>query len=176
MLNSLGNILHDSGQAAAAVESYGEALALLDGLEGYQEMKATVMTNLGGCLVEAGSFDQGMSMLRTARTRAQQSGYRRVAALAVTRSAEAWRHRGRRKRARELLIESDALASRVEGSFHDILFLNAYHRWRDRAVRRGKPNGRANRLRTAAPSPVVAAAAIPGGRSNSIVTWRRTRR
>ena len=28
-----------------------------------------------------------------------------------------------------MLTEADALASRAEGGFHDILFLNAYHRW-----------------------------------------------
>jgi len=129
VLNSLGNILHDGNRPAEAAESYREALSILDKLEGYHEMKTTVMTNLGGCLVATGHFEQGLAMLRAARTRAQRDGFRRVAALAVTRAAEAWKQRGDLTKARELLSESDALASRVEGAFHDILFLNAYNRW-----------------------------------------------
>jgi transcriptional regulator with XRE-family HTH domain len=129
VLNSLGNILHDGGRPVEAVESYREALAILDELQGFLEMKTTVMTNLGGSLVAAGQFEQGLTMLRGARTKAQQNGFRRVAALVVTRMAEAWEQRGDRARSRELLSESDSLASRVEGSFHDILFLNAFHRW-----------------------------------------------
>jgi transcriptional regulator with XRE-family HTH domain len=129
VLNSLGNILHDGGRPAEAVEHYREALAVLEELEGNLEMKTTVMTNLGGSLVATGQFDQGFATLRSARVKAQQNGFRRVAALAVTRMAEAWEQRGERARARELLSESDSLASRVEGSFHDILFLNAFHRW-----------------------------------------------
>jgi transcriptional regulator with XRE-family HTH domain len=129
VLNSLGNILHDGGRPAEAAESYREALSILDNLDGYLEMKTMVMTNQGGCLIGTGHFEQGMAMLRAARTRAQRHGFRRVAALAVTRMAEAWRHDGDKSRARELLTESDALATRVEGTFHDILFLNAFHRW-----------------------------------------------
>jgi hypothetical protein len=87
------------------------------------------MTNLGGCLVAIGHFDQGMAMLRAARTKSQKEGFRRVAALVVTRMAEAWQDRGEGARARELLAESDSLATRAEASFHDILFLNAFHRW-----------------------------------------------
>jgi tetratricopeptide (TPR) repeat protein len=129
VLNSLGNILHDGGRPAEATESYREALSILDKLDGYLEMKTTVMTNLGGCLIATGHFEQGLAMLRAARSRAQRDGFRRVAALAVTRMAEAWKQRDDKTKARELLNESDALASRVEGSFYDILFLNAYHRW-----------------------------------------------
>jgi len=141
VLNSLGNILHDGDRPAEAVESYREALAILDNLDGYLEMKTTVMTNLGGCLVATGHFDQGMAMLRAARGKAQHEGFRRVTALVVTRMAEAWRDRGERGRARELLAESDSLASRAEASFHDILFLNAFHRWemeRDEENRTGE--------------------------------------
>jgi len=130
VLNSLGNILHDGNRAAEATESYREALSILDKLDGYLEMKTTVMTNLGGCLIATGHFEQGLAMLRAARSRATRDGFRRVAALAMTRMAEAWKQQGDASKARELLSESDALASRVEGSFHDILFLNAYHRWR----------------------------------------------
>ncbi len=130
VLNSLANILNDSGRTAEALERYREALAVLDKLDGYPEMKVTVMANLGGCLVATGQFELGLSMLQTAGAKAQDEGFRRVAALAQTRLAEAWTRHGDTARARECLAESDALASRVEGSFHDILFLNAYQRWR----------------------------------------------
>jgi transcriptional regulator with XRE-family HTH domain len=143
VLNSLGNILHDGHRPAEAADSYREALSILDKLDGYLEMKATVMTNLGGCLVATGHFDQGLAMLRSARMKAQKDGFRRVAALTVTRMAEAWLQRGDGKRAAELLSESDTLASRPEGCFHDILFLNAYHRWQQV---RGENNGTGERI------------------------------
>jgi tetratricopeptide (TPR) repeat protein len=143
VLNSLGNILHDRGRPAEAADSYREALDILERLEGYLEMKTMVMTNLGGCLAAAGHFDEGLEMLRTARTQAQQDGFRRVTALVVTRMAEAWRQRGDPPRARQLLGESDSLASRPEGSFHDILFLNAFHRWQ---MAREEGNGTGERI------------------------------
>jgi tetratricopeptide (TPR) repeat protein len=129
VLNSLGNILHDEERPSDASERYREALAALERLEGHSEMRSTVMTNLGGCLVAAGQFERGLAMLRESQARARQHGFRRVAALVATRMAEAWRQRGDREKARELLADSDSLAARPGGSFHDILFLNAYHRW-----------------------------------------------
>ena len=128
VLNSLGNILHDGERPADAVESYREALAILGKLDGYSEMKATVMANLGGCLVATGHFEQGLTMLREAQERARETGFLRVAALALTHMAEAWRQQRDHSRARQFLGESDGLASRAEGCHH-ILFLNAFHRW-----------------------------------------------
>ena len=52
------------------------------------------------------------------------------------RSAE--RPEERLAQARELLGESDALASRAEDTYHDILFLNAFHRW---TMARAEGNG-----------------------------------
>jgi tetratricopeptide (TPR) repeat protein len=129
VLNSLGNILHDQGRPLEAAESYREALTILERLGGNLEMGCTVSTNLGGCLVATDRFEEGLALLRGAQARAQRDGFRRVAALAATRLAEAWRQRGDRERARKMLAEADALASRPDGSFHDLLFLNAYHRW-----------------------------------------------
>ena len=129
VLNSLGNILYDGGQQAEAGEHYAEALSILDQLEGYLEMKTTVMVNLGGCLVATGQFENGLGMLRTARTRAHEAGFRKVTAIAVTRMAEGFKESGELPRAKQLLDESDTLASRADGSYHDILFLNAFHRW-----------------------------------------------
>ena len=128
VLNSLGNILHDSQRSAEAAESYREALSILDKLDGYSEMKATVMANFGGCLVATGHFDQGLAMLREAQGRAQKTGFLRVAALAVTHLADAWKQREDYPKAREFLNESDSLAARAEGCQH-IQFLNAYYRW-----------------------------------------------
>jgi transcriptional regulator with XRE-family HTH domain len=130
VLNSLGNILLDGNRPSEAAESYREALSILDGLDGYLEMKTMVMTNLGGALVASDQHEPGLAMLASARTQAQQNGFRRIAALAVTWMAEAWRRSGDHDRARELLAEADALASRAEGCFYDILFLSAYHRWK----------------------------------------------
>jgi transcriptional regulator with XRE-family HTH domain len=130
VLNTLGNIRHDEGRPAEAVVFYREALEVLEEQEGHQEMKATAMTNLGGCLVSAGCFEEGVALLQAAHTRAKERGFRRVAALALTRLAEAWQQRGDHQQARQKLAESDALASREEGSFNDILFLNAFHRWK----------------------------------------------
>ena len=86
------------------------------------------MTNFGGCLVATGHFDQGLAMLREAQGRAQKTGFLRVAALALTHLAEAWKQREDYSKAREFLNESDSLAARAEGCDH-IQFLNAYHRW-----------------------------------------------
>ena len=130
VLNTLGNIQHDEGKIQEASASYAEALTLLDKVLGHEEMKATVRTNLGGCLVALGRFDEGVEMLRDAYGRARRETFRRTAALALTKLAEAWMSRKDFEQARRELTESDALASRVEGSFHDIMFLNAYHRWR----------------------------------------------
>ena len=130
VLNTLGNIQHDEGKIQEAGASYSEALTLLDKVLGHEEMKATVRTNLGGCLVELGRFDEGVELLRSAYDRARRETFRRTASLALTRLAEAWMSRKDFGQARRELTESDALASRVEGSFHDIMFLNAYHRWR----------------------------------------------
>jgi len=44
---------------------------------------------------------------------------------------------------RSELAHSDSLASRPEGCFHDILFLNAYHRWR---IERAEENGTGEKI------------------------------
>jgi transcriptional regulator with XRE-family HTH domain len=129
VLNTLGNIQHDEGEVGAAAESYQGAMALLDDVVGHEEMRSTVMTNLGGCLVALDRFEDGMDLLRRSYSRARQGAFRRVAALALTRTAEAWKLQGDFTQARQKLAESDALASRAEGSYYDILFLNAHNRW-----------------------------------------------
>jgi len=129
VLNTLGNIAHDEGRAEQALDRYERALAILTGIGGHGEMQATVATNLGGCLVTLSRVEEGMIQLRDAHTRARAGGYRRVAALSLTRLAEAYQKLGDHEQARETLAQSDALAARTEDCYHDILFLNAYHRW-----------------------------------------------
>ena len=131
VLNTLGNIEHDEGEPATALEYYGQALSILEELDGYQNMQATIltMTNLGGCLVTLRRYDEGTPMLREAHSRARRGGFRRVAALSLTRLAESYEQRADYDKAREALNESDALASRADDCYADIMFLNAYHRW-----------------------------------------------
>lgn len=129
VLNTLGNIEHDEDRPEIAREHYDEALAILGETGGHGEMQATVLTNLGGCLVTLSRFDEGVDMLREAHTRARSAGYRRVAALSLTRLAEAFTQKGDYDQSRETLNQSDSLASRTDDCYHDILFLNAYHRW-----------------------------------------------
>ena len=129
VLNTLGNIEHDEERPEIAREHYREALAILREAGGHHEMQATVLTNLGGCLVTLSIFEEGIAMLREAHTQARSGGFRRVAALSLTRLAEAFKHMDDYDEAREALDQSDSLASRADDCYHDILFLNAYHRW-----------------------------------------------
>jgi transcriptional regulator with XRE-family HTH domain len=143
VLNTLGNIQHDEGDIREAANSYSEALSLLDAVVGHEEMKATVMTNLGGCHVSLGRFEKGVELLRRAYARAYQGSFRRVASLAQTRLAEASLSRNDYAQARGELAQSDSLATRPEGCFHDILFLNAFHRWR---MERAEGNGTGEKI------------------------------
>ena len=129
VLNSLGNIAHDDGGPAEAIEHYERAMTILDELGGHHEMQATVLTNLGGCLSTLGRHEESASMLRDAHTRARRGGFRRVAALSLTRLAETHRASADLEQARASLDDSDALASRNGEPYNDILFLNAYYRW-----------------------------------------------
>lgn len=129
VLNTLGNIEHDDGQPEIALGHYRDALAILRELGGPKEMLATVSTNLGGCLATLRRYDEGIRLLREAHAGARTDGYRRVASLSLTRLAEAFKQLGDYGQAREMLNESDSLASRADESYQDILFLNAFHRW-----------------------------------------------
>jgi transcriptional regulator with XRE-family HTH domain len=137
VLNTLGNISHDEGAPEKAADSYRQSLAILEGLGGHHEMQATVLTNLGGCLVTLERHTDGMNMLREAHSRAQEHGYRRIAALSLSRMAESFMHNSEYEQARDTLNESDTLASRAGNCYHDILFLNSFHRW---SMARGEGN------------------------------------
>jgi tetratricopeptide (TPR) repeat protein len=130
--NALGNIEHDAGDMDAAHAHYTAAGALLDALEPAQrqeEMRLTVLTNRGGCLVALGRADEGIGCIREAQSGAAVRGFRRIGALALTRLGEAHLARGDREEARRCFQESDGLASREDESYPDVLFLNAFRRW-----------------------------------------------
>lgn len=129
VLNTLGNIEHDEERPEVAVEHYRQALQVLEGISGHHEMMATLLTNLGGCLISLDRFDEGVAMLREAHTRARDGRLRRVAALSLTRLAEAYERRGQFEQARDTLSESETLASRGGDCYQDILFLNTFRRW-----------------------------------------------
>lgn len=129
VLNTLGNIFHDEGDFAAAAGHYRRALEVLDLLATREELRTTVLTNLGGCLVATGHYAEGVAKIREAHGKAIERGYRRVAALALTRLGEAQLQHGDSEAARASFAESDSLASRSDEAYHDILFLNAFRRW-----------------------------------------------
>lgn len=129
VLNTLGNILHDEGQPEEALAKYHEAMTLLDRTKDCQELRATLMTNLGGCMVAAHRMDEGIRQLRQAHLHAKEMGFRRVAALSLTRLGEAYIQAGDNEQAKASFAESDCLASRPSDCYHDILFLNAFRRW-----------------------------------------------
>ncbi len=129
VLNTLGNIHHDESEFEKAAECYRRAHEILSAMGSRDELRATVLINLGGCLVALERFEEGLGLIREAHATAVERGYRRVAALALTRLGEAHLQHGERGPARESLAGSDALASRPEEAYHDILFLNAFRRW-----------------------------------------------
>ncbi len=130
VLNNLGSIHHDEGDYARALSHFKRSLELLDELGGHAKLRVVALTNLGGCLVSARQFDEGTARLREAYAIARDRGYRRVAALAMNRLAEAYHGSGDLDSARRYLAESDALATGREETYHDILFMNAYIRWK----------------------------------------------
>ncbi|MDH3628674.1 MAG: tetratricopeptide repeat protein [Acidobacteriota bacterium] len=130
VLNTLGNIAHDEEEPVTALDIYNRALDVLQHLDGHHEMKATVLTNLGGCHVTVGRFDEGIALLREAHSLARDRGFRRSAALSLTRMAEAHMARNEHGQARQILEESDLLANRTGDCYYDMLFLNAHHRWK----------------------------------------------
>jgi transcriptional regulator with XRE-family HTH domain len=137
VLNTLGNISHDEGQLDQACVYYQQALAIIEELNGHHEIRGTILTNLGGCLGTLGRTNEGLTMLREAHSRARQHGFRRLAALSLTRMAEAFMTSSDYDQAHDTLAESDTLASRAGDCYHDILFLNSFHRW---SMARGEGN------------------------------------
>jgi len=138
VLNTMANIAHAEDDFPTAVEAYEQCLRLLQSIGGSREMEGIVSVNLGGCMVQAGQIGTGMELLRRALSDARKNGYRRAAALALTRLGEAYHQQGDPKRAMTSFSESDVFAARGNNCYHDILFLNAYRRWE---MARSEENG-----------------------------------
>ena len=130
VLNNLGSVYHDEGDPEQALGYFQRALETLERLGGHEELWVVALANLGGCLVSAHRFEEGVTKLREAHAIARERGFRRATALSLNRLAEAYFHRGDYETARGYLVDSDALSSRAEESYHDILFMNAYIRWK----------------------------------------------
>ncbi len=130
VLNALGNIAHAEGDFEEAVERYKDCLGAMKSLGGgTREMGVIVEINLGGCMAQAGRKQEGLEILRRALSRARETGYRRAAALCLTRIGETFQLWNDLQEARSHYSESDLLATRGNTYYHDILFLNAYRRW-----------------------------------------------
>jgi transcriptional regulator with XRE-family HTH domain len=127
-LNTLGNI-HEPTDLGKALDYYERAYDVLQSSGEAADLGLVVLTNLGGCLVKAGRFADGMAKLQVAHARARENGYRRIAALSATRMAEAHKQHGDTSLASREFMESDTLASDPAGPYNDILFLNSFHRW-----------------------------------------------
>jgi tetratricopeptide (TPR) repeat protein len=128
VLNHLGSIHNDEEDFENARIYYERALQLFESL-GFQRLRLTALTNLGGCLVFLDRFDEGVAKLQEAHALARRNGYRRISALSTNRLGEAFFVRGDYESARSHLADSDALASRPEETYNDILFGNAFLRW-----------------------------------------------
>src|SRR6185436_14365607 len=79
--NALGNIAHDVGDTETALAQYTSAATLLDELapaQRQEEMRLTVLTNRGGCLVALGRSEDGIACIREAQAGAAARGYRRI--------------------------------------------------------------------------------------------------
>jgi transcriptional regulator with XRE-family HTH domain len=128
VLNTLANIT-EVDDPVRALPYYQRALELHRSAHGQEEIELMILTNLGGCLGRAHRFEEGLRDLQRACRTARERGFRRVAALALTRMGECWLQRGDRQRAMEAFAESDGLANGSGETYHDILFLNTYRRW-----------------------------------------------
>ncbi|HEX4823163.1 MAG TPA: helix-turn-helix transcriptional regulator [Candidatus Polarisedimenticolaceae bacterium] len=127
-LNTLANI-YETSDLTKALAFYERAHEVLAASGGANDQKLVVLTNLGGCLVKAGRFQEGLAKLQAVHGSAREYGYRRIAALSATRIGEAYLQHADVARASHEFAESDTLASDPAGPYHDILFLNAFHRW-----------------------------------------------
>ena len=127
-LNMLGNI-YETSDLAKALAYFERAYEVLDASGGANDLKLVVLTNLGGGLAKAGRFQEGLAKLGAVHESAQEHGFRRIAALSATRMGEAYLQHADAARAAREFAESDTLASDPSEPYHDILFLNAFHRW-----------------------------------------------
>ena len=129
ILNMLANVHHDETEYEEAATYYERALRVVEQLGGRDEMRATILINLGGCRASLSRVDAGTRLIREALDVSRAKKFRRTEALALTRLAEISIERGDIKRAKALLVESDLAAKGGNGEFVDILFLNTFRTW-----------------------------------------------
>lgn len=129
VLNMLANIHYDEDEFEEAATYYERALRIVEQTGGRDEMRATILINLGGCRASLSRVDSGTRLIREALEMARSSKSRRLEALALTRLAEISIGRGDLKRAKMLLMESDSAAKTGTEELVDILFLNSFRVW-----------------------------------------------
>ncbi len=129
VLNMLANVHNDQEEFEEAATYYERALRIVEQTGGREEMRATILINLGGCRAALSRVDAGTKLIREALEIARARKLRRTEALALTRLAEISIDRGDLKRAKALLVESDAAARNGAEELVDILFLNTYRSW-----------------------------------------------
>lgn len=129
ILNMLANVHEAEGEYEEASTYYERALRVVDQLGGREEMRATILINLGGCRAALSRVDAGTRLIREALEISKTRSLRRTEALALTRLAEISIDRGDLKRAKALLVESDLAAKSGDEQYIDILFLNTFRSW-----------------------------------------------
>jgi len=129
VLNMLANIHYDENEYEDAATYYERALRIIEQIGGREEMRATILINLGGCRAALSRVDAGTRLIREALEIARGRKMRRAEALALNRLAEISMDRGDLKRARTLLSESDVAAKDGKEEFVDILFINSFRTW-----------------------------------------------
>ena len=135
-LHTLGRVLAQKHQHAAAIDRYREAGVLYDAC-GERHEAIRVRINVGDCYVGLGKMKEGVRLLRAALAEAKAAGHRRMEAQAWSNLGEAHFHAGETDQAQSCLRQSDALAGAPE-KYTDILFFNAYYEWK-MATNQGNP-------------------------------------
>jgi tetratricopeptide (TPR) repeat protein len=127
-LHTLGRVLAQNKQHAAAVDRYREAASLYETC-GEQFETVRVRINVGDCYVALGKMKEGVRLLRSALADAHSAGFRRLEAQAWSNLGEAHYRAGETEQAQSCLRQSDALAGSPD-KYSDILFFNAYYEWK----------------------------------------------
>jgi tetratricopeptide (TPR) repeat protein len=135
-LHTLGRVLAQKQQHAAAIDRYREAGVLYDAC-GERNEAIRVRINVGDCYVGLGKMKEGVRLLRAALAEARTAGHRRMEAQAWSNLGEAHFRAGETDQAQSCLRQSDTLAGGPD-KYTDILFFNAYYEWK-MAINQGNP-------------------------------------
>jgi len=128
-LHTLGRVLAERQESAAAIVRYREAIEAYERCNHPFEV-IRVRTNIGACYVALGKTREGVRILRGALSEAHRGGFRRLEAHALSNLGEAYARAGETDTARACFRESDALAGSGSERYPDLMFFNAYHEWR----------------------------------------------